>query len=446
MDKLNILVVEDDKLAQKVMAAQLGAQSADFADDYKSALKKLETGAYDLGFFDLMLGPDDDYSGLKLVAKASEKGLYAVVVSSSDSDEHVSRAYELGAADFYSKGNEERNVASILRRFLQERKAAAAPDVFASAFVTRDPETRAAAAEALKYAPTDLPVMLLGPSGTGKTSFARIIHERSGRQGAFVAVNCAAYTEDLLEAELFGYRKGAFTGATESRRGRLLEAHGGTLFLDELGAMSHGMQTKLLKALEEKCFHPLGAERPEKSDFRIISATLEDPQDLIARGRLRFDLFHRVHGYTFTLKPLSRRACDIFPLLEHFTRGGRRLAFTPEAKRIVEQYSWPGNIRELRKFADLVSAGERGLVTPQAVERLLRGAGPGRCAAEPGLYELALRQGLDAALDKVSSEIILRNLRENNNKRTQVLQDLKISTRLLYATLKKAGIDGGEAL
>ena len=126
MDKLSILVVEDDKLAQKVMAAQLAAHTVDIAGDLKTALKKLETGKYDLGFFDLMLGVDDDYSGLKVIPKAAEKGVYAVVVSSSDSDEMIARAYEVGAADFYAKGNEERNVADILRRFMQGRKAAAA--------------------------------------------------------------------------------------------------------------------------------------------------------------------------------------------------------------------------------------------------------------------------------------------------------------------------------
>ena len=443
MEKLNILVLEDDKLAQKVMSAHLAGHNIELSGDLNTALKKIENGRYDIGFFDLMLGPDDDHSGLKAIAAAAAKGVYCVVVSSSDSDETIDRAYALGASDFYAKGNESSNVADILRKFLRNRKAAGAKDIFSSAFITSDPETRTAAAEALKYAPTELPILILGPSGTGKTSLAKILHEHSGREGAFVSINCSAYTEDLLEAEMFGHRKGAFTGAHEARKGRLLEAHKGTLFLDEIGTMSLTMQMKLLKAVEERSFYPLGSEKPEHSEFRIISATLEDPQALIAQGKMRFDLFQRVHGYTINLKPLARRACDIAPLLQHFTKGGRRLSFTPEARVYMENYAWPGNVRELKKFVDLVSGGSQGRVDITAVQKHLKNRDAARPAPaqDGGLYAYALANGLEAALEKVSGEIITRNLRENEGKKTKTMADLKISTRLLYSTLKKLGIE-----
>lgn len=443
MEKLNVLVLEDDKLAQKVMAAHLAGHNVDLAGDLKTVLKKIEGNKYDLGFFDLMLGPDDDYSGLKAIAAAAARNVYCVVVSSSDSDETIDRAYALGANDFYAKGNEESNVADILRKFLQNRKAAGAKDIFSSAFITSDPETRAAAAEALKYAPTELPILILGPSGTGKTSLAKILHEHSGREGAFVSINCSAYTEDLLEAELFGHKKGAFTGAHETRKGRLLEAHKGTLFLDEIGTMSLGMQMKLLKAIEERSFYPLGSEKPEQSEFRIISATLEDPQTLIAQGKMRFDLFQRVHGYTINLKPLTRRACDIAPLVQHFTSGRRRLSFTQEAKAYMETYAWPGNVRELKKFVDLISSGSEGRVDINAAKKHLKDRNVGQPAPikKDGLYAYALANGLEAALEKVSGEIIARNLRENEGKKTKTMTDLKISTRLLYSTVKKLGLE-----
>ena len=238
---------------------------------------------------------------------------------------------------------------------------------------------------------------------------------------------------------MFGHKKGAFTGAHETRKGRLLEAHKGTLFLDEIGTMSLGMQTKLLKAIEERSFYPLGSEKPEHSEFRIISATLEDPQALIAQGKLRFDLFQRVHGYTINLKPLTRRACDIAPLAQHFTKGRRRLAFTPEAMTYMESYAWPGNVRELKKFVDLISSGSEGRVDINAVKKHLKGRGGDKPlpARDGELYAYALENGLEAALEKVSGEIISRNLRENKGKKTKTLADLKISTRFLYSALKK---------
>ena len=447
MTKLNILVVEDDKLAQKVMAGHLRAHNVDLAGDKKTALAKLAAGHYDLCFFDLMLGPKDDYSGLKLIPIAVSKGFYSVVMSGSDSDEIINKAYELGCKDFYSKGNEESNVEAVIRKYFQSRTGTAGTDIFANRFVTADPATRAAVSEALKYAPSELPILVLGPSGTGKTSLAKIIHEYSGREGSFVAINCSAYTEDLLEAELFGYKKGAFTGAGENRKGRLLEAHKGTLFLDEIGTMSLNMQMKLLKAIEERSFYPLGSDKPEHSEFRIISATLEDIQRLISLGKMRLDLFQRIHGFTIDLSPLSRRRNDIFPLITHFTAGTKRLAFSPEGKTYILDYAWPGNIRELKRFSELLVSGSEGRIDLATVKKHLTASGCGAAAGQlsgEGPYRHALSNGLERTLDRIAYEIIQRSLADNGGKKTKTLSDLKISTRFLYSTLNKFGAETHE--
>jgi len=230
MEKFRILVVEDDKLAQAVMAKHLSAHCVDFAGDKAAALKLIKNGSYDIYFVDLKLGKDDDYSGLLLLSTIKEQGGYAVVMSSSEDEETVNQAYALGCRDFYVKGNEAENVAGIIAKYMQGNSLKSTEDIFASEFITRDAETKQAVLEALKYVPSDIPLLLLGPSGTGKTLLARLLHERSGRDGAFVAINCSAYTEELLEAELFGYRKGAFTGAQENRKGKLAQADRGTLF------------------------------------------------------------------------------------------------------------------------------------------------------------------------------------------------------------------------
>jgi len=441
MEQLKILVIEDDSLAREVMADNLAGQAVDFAADRASAERKLKAGHYDICFVDLLLGDKDDYSGLKLIPLAVGKGMYTVVMSSCDTEETIGRAYALGCKEFYVKGNEEANVSAIIARYLQGDGGKKAQAVFAGGFITNDPATRALVTEALKYASTTLPMLILGPSGTGKTTLAQLLHEHSDRDGDFVAMNCSAYTEDLLESELFGYKRGAFTGAHENRKGKLAQADKGTLFLDEIGAMSQNMQVKLLKAIEEKSFYPLGADKPEYSDFRVMSATLEDVQKLLAEGKLRFDFFQRIHGMPVTLKPLAQRKCDIFPLIEAFTKSGKRLAFELGAKDQVLEHTWPGNTRELKRFVELVAAGAPGVVTLETVRKHITPAAvPSIAALEtvaPADYEYALEHGLAATVDRFIAGLISRSLDENHGKRTATLAQLKISKRLLYSTLAK---------
>ena len=445
MEKLKILVVEDDKITQKAMAKHLGNHAVELADNLGAAVKALDAGKFDICFIDLRLDENDHAcSGLKVIPIASKKGVYSVVMSSSESEESISQAYALGCKDFYAKGNEAANVGEVITKYCQCKSGFNADYVFSRQFVTEDPSTRGSILEAAKYAPSDLPMLILGPSGTGKTSLGKLIHEYSHREGAFIAINCSAYTEELLEAELFGYRKGAFTGAAECRKGKLLQAHKGTLFLDEIGAMSLNMQTKLLKAIEERSFYPVGSDRPETSDFRIISATLEDLQKLISQNRLRFDFFQRIHGLTIALKPLAQRKCDIFPLVKFFTRGGKRLSFAQEAKAALLDYAWPGNTRQLKKLVELLAAGAEGHVTSEQVRRHLnqelgrQPAGDGAFLDE-NWYRHALLHGLPKTVDRFMCEIIRRNLAENHGKKIKTLSDLKISNRLLYSSLKEHG-------
>ena len=406
MQKLKVLVIEDNPLARKVMEEHLAGHSAEFASDEAGARRKLGSAQYDLCFIDLDLGKDDDCSGLKLIPLAVAKGIYSVVMTGHDSEKIVEQAYELGCHDYYVKGDEAKNVGRVIARFLERRDKSEEERLFSESFITEDEATRATVREALKYASSELPMLILGPSGSGKTILARIIHAHSRRPGDFVAINCAAYTEDLLEAELFGYRRGAFTGATEARKGKLLLADRGTLFLDEIGSMSLSMQTKLLKAIEERSFSPLGSERPESSQFRIISATHEDLQDLIKAGRLRFDFFQRVHGLPVHLKPLAQRKNDILPMLAHFTtRSGKRLSFTVEAKERLTRHDWPGNTRELKRLVELLVTGhDGGRVLPETVDRLLAGV-----SVEPGGAAKAKtgpHNGLEKFIHEVNSKSV----------------------------------------
>jgi DNA-binding NtrC family response regulator len=386
--KLKILVVEDDPLARTIMAERLAGHAVEFAVSLEEANARLEARPPEVCFTDLDLGDGKECSGLELIPAAVSKGAYVAVMSGHDSDRFVDRAYELGCRDFCAKGNEAANVELVLSRYLARRDKETTDALFTDEFVTVDEETRAAIRSALNYAPSELPILILGPSGVGKTRLGRIIHDHSGRPGEYVAINCAAYTEELLEVEMFGCKRGAFTGATECRKGKLLLADGGTLFLDEIGSMSLAMQTKLLKAIEERSFYPLGAERPESSTFRIVSATLENLQDLLTAGRMRFDFFQRVQGCTVNLKPLAQRKEDILPLIARLTRGGKRLSFAPAARQCLLEHDWPGNTRELKRLVDLLVAGEDGRVSEKVIVRLLAGAVSQGGSAAPASKEM----------------------------------------------------------
>ena len=440
MPPLSILVVEDDPLARELIAPHLNDHTVEFAGDEKEARKKLESRRPDICFIDLQLGAKDDCSGLKLIPLAAAKGSYSVVMSGHDAEPNVDKAYALGCDHFFAKGNIRANVAAVLSRYEQKKKETEEENrVFADRYVTTDPATRSAITEALKYASSELPMLILGPSGTGKTTLAQIIHERSGRHGEFVAINCSSYTEDLLEAELFGYRKGAFTDAKDNRKGKLLLADQGTLFLDEIGSMSLKMQTKLLKAIEEKRFYPLGSEKEETSRFRIISATLEDLPELIKGGKLRLDFFQRIHGLTVKLPPLSERPCDIFPLIARFSRDGRKVSFSAEAKDRLARHSWPGNVRELKKLLDLLMAGDEGRITEERVAHLLSSLSieEGGEAITSEQYRFALEHGLPALVERVVEAAIKKNLAENGGRKRKALLDLRTDTRTLYNALRR---------
>lgn len=446
MEKLKILIIEDEPLARKLAAAQLREHDVDFAPDAAAGRRKIADGGHDICFIDLKLDGRDEKAGLALVPLATKAGAYSIVMSGHDSEAVVERAYELGCDDFYAKGNEEENIRAVIERFLRKRRPEGEDRLFQDLFVTEDSTTREAVASVIKYASSDLPVIVLGPTGTGKTSLAEVIHGRSGRRGQFIAINCAAYTEDLLEAELFGYRKGAFTGAADGRKGKLLLADGGTLFLDEIGSMSVKMQTKLLKAIEEKSFYPLGSDRPEKSRFRIVSATLESLPELVKRGTLRFDFLQRVQGLTIELKPLIARKCDVFPLISFFTRGRRRLSFVEDARQELLRYDWPGNVRELKKFVELAAQGESGRIDAKAVRRLLSATRADRASEEflsDAQYRFIREKGLYAAVKRFEDAAIQRSLAENEGKKTKAMSDLKIDTGLLYKSLRRTGKHGG---
>ena len=310
--------------------------------------------------------------------------------------------------------------------------------------VGASPAWRAVLVHASKVAPTETTVLLTGDSGTGKEVVARAIHRASARSaGPFVALNCAALPEQLLESELFGYEKGAFTGAYASRPGRLEQAAGGTLFLDEAGETSPLVQAKLLRVLEAREFQRLGGAKVLKADVRLVAATNRDLHAAIARGDFREDLFYRLSVFEIHLPPLRERPEDILLLTERFLDDLSRNVGRPapgvsrEARELLLAYSWPGNVRELRNALErAVILSEGGLVQAEHLPIAVAQNGAARVASAAAV-ELP-PGGLD--LDELEKTLVAQALERAKNNRSRAAKLLGLTRAQLYTRLERYGL------
>jgi len=289
-----------------------------------------------------------------------------------------------------------------------------------------------------KVSPTKATVLLLGESGTGKTLVAQIIHELSTRDGApFIKVNCAAVPETLLESELFGHEKGAFTGATEARSGRVEEADGGTLFLDEIGELSQAIQAKLLRFLQDKEFERLGSNRTRTVDVRIIAATNRDLEEAVREGSFRSDLFYRLNVFPIRIPAVRERREDIGQLVEFFTATvcrdyGWDLRFTDQAMGAMTDYSWPGNVREMENLIErLAIISSDGLIDVSGLAPYV-----GQVAETEGPDELC-RSGSLAHIEKTRIKIALER---NKGTQSRAAEELGITLRQIGYKIKKYGL------
>jgi transcriptional regulator with PAS, ATPase and Fis domain len=288
-----------------------------------------------------------------------------------------------------------------------------------------------------KAAPTDITVLLVGETGTGKELIAREIHRRSPRaNGPFISLNCGAIPETLLEAELFGHVRGAFTGAVASRQGRFQAASGGTLFLDELGEMSPGLQVKLLRALEEKVVTRVGDSRPEPVDIRVVAATHHDLEEDVRRGSFREDLFYRLNTLAVRLPPLRERGEDVLVLARYFLAlfasefKSRARGFSPQALSVLRKHAWPGNVRELRnRIQRAVVLAERSALRPEDLELSATEASP----------VLPLAQAREAFQRSYIEQILERN----GGNRTRAARELGVDPRTVFRFLEKQDTEKG---
>jgi two-component system NtrC family response regulator len=357
------------------------------------------------------------------------------------------RAMKQGAFDYLTKGDFEQQLVVVVERAAEkarlrrrvaelEKRMSQGQHTFES-MIGEAPALRRAQALARQVAPTDSTVLLEGPTGAGKELFAQALHQASGRKSKpFVAVNCSAFPKDLLESELFGYKKGAFTGALADKKGLLEEANGGTLFLDEIGELELNVQAKFLRVLELQQFTKLGDTKPTKVDVRLVAATNRNLKQEAAQGNFRPDLYYRLSVFTIVVPPLADRRTDV-PLLaafflQHFAaRLAKRLpGFEPETLDLLQRYPWPGNVRELKnvleRAAILAPAGEP--LAPAYLPDEFHGA-----AARPAADDESLR-GLEARhIQRLMGELL--------GNKPEVAKRLGIGLTTLYRKLQEYGVE-----
>ena len=381
----------------------------------------------DCAFVDLKL---PDASGTDLVASLGAHDTSVVIITAFASVDTAVRAMKLGAMDYLQKPFDNRDIVTLADRLCM-RAAGGEPEIRGAGLVVVSPEMTRIVSTLRKVMDSDIPLLLQGESGTGKEILARYVHGESARRGKpFVAINCAAIPPELLESELFGHEKGSFTGAHAAASGKFEAAQDGTIFLDEIGDMGANLQTKLLRALEERSFEPVGSTRAVPLCARIIASTNADLQALIREKRFRLDLYYRLKGFSVTIPPLRDRREDIEPLLSLFLERYRSRYRKPgveisrEAIRHLMLYPWPGNVRELKNAVEsavLLSEQTRPLM-PQ--DFLLDGP------ADGNLPELWKRE----------RETIMEVLQRTGFNRSTASKELGMSRKTLYNKMKRYGI------
>ena len=444
MPRKNILVVDDEKSQREILEMILSEEGYDVttAASGEAALKFAKDRRFDLALTDLkMTGMD----GIELLQHllAYDSSIIVILLTAHGSIESAKEALRRGAFDYLEKPYDKAALLETINRALDRL------DAIDSEIISASPKMDTVKKMVLKVARSNSTVLVRGESGTGKELIARAVHNQSPRSAEmFQAVNCAAINENLLESELFGHEKGSFTGAHAEKKGLFVIADRGTLFLDEIGELDVGMQAKLLRALQERKIRRVGGTHEISIDVRVIAATNRDLRAMVADGRFRDDLYYRINVLSIDVPPLRERREDIPVLIEYFlkkhTKNASRLVtgLTPETRKLMNEYSWPGNVRQLESAIEraiLLSEGD--LITVEDLPTEVRQeVGP----ASDGTFKLPA-EGIN--FEDVERNLITQAMDKTDYNITKAAKLLGLTFRTLQYRLEKFGIkkpDGGD--
>jgi two-component system nitrogen regulation response regulator NtrX len=446
----HLLIVDDDAntLASLARAFRLAGHEATVCDNAARAIELGKSQHFDLIFSDVVMPGKD---GLSLLEDFRTIGILTpvVMISGQANIEMAVRATRLGAVDFLEKPLSTDKllltVDNVLKlKRLEEENRQLRQRVGKHEIIWKSEAMRRVMAQVERVAASETRVCIFGETGTGKELIARTVHARSPRaNGPFITLNCAAVPAELIESELFGHEKGAFTGAATRHTGKFEQAQHGTIFLDEIGDMPPVMQTKLLRVLEENEIERVGGDRPVTVNVRVVVATHRNLEDLVKRGTFRQDLYHRIFVFPILLPPLRERLEDIPVLVEHFARqiadqnGWKPQVFTPDAMAALERYSWPGNVRELRNIVErlLLLSGDQ--VDAVTVGATLPQHSSVATVASSGASGGTLAERVDA----FEREVLLAELKRHGHRMTDTAKSLGLERSHLYKKCQALGID-----
>ncbi len=435
-----LLIVEDDQSVRTtmVMCLELEGYAVEAVGSTREALSRLEAESYPIVISDIYL---DERTGIDILRSARRQNPECAVIlmTGRGSMETVMAATQGGAFEYLAKPFEMAHMIDTIKRAEkslngpEDDEAAAIDDLPETEMIGSSPRMIDIYKTVSRVAPTDATVLIEGETGTGKELIARMIHQNSRRvQQPFVPVDCGAVAPSLLESELFGTLKGAYTGADRDRMGVFETAHGGTVFLDEIGDIDVGFQLKLLRFLQEREIRPLGSSRAKKVDVRVIAATNRDVQKMVDEGKFREDLWYRLNVVRLTVPPLCERPSDI-PLLVHYFlqryneryKLGTRLA--DSGVKAMQEYSWPGNIRQLQHMVERLTI-------------LAPGARIDADAVREAIEQMDSRESASETLADTEAEQVRRVLAATNGNKSRAAKVLGIERKTLYRKLERMGL------
>ncbi|MCM8765032.1 MAG: sigma-54 dependent transcriptional regulator [Candidatus Omnitrophica bacterium] len=443
-----ILVIDDEKSVQESLKLVLsGSYNVVVASSGKDGLEVLSSGDIDIVFLDILL-PDRDGISVLQDIKKNNPDIPVIMLTAVSKVSTAVESMKMGAYDYLTKPFDVEEIRIIVNKVFDELRVKQKVQFLSDelekstgAIVCESQKMKEVLALALKAAPHEASVLISGPTGSGKELVARFIHRKSPRGNEpFVAIHCAAIPETLFESEIFGYEKGAFTGAFKSKPGKLEVAGAGTVFFDEVGEMPLSLQIKLLRVLQEREFSRIGSNGPIKLEARILAATSRNLKKEIETGKFREDLFYRLSVIPINLPPLKDRREDILPVAYYFLAlFGRQMrsrakAFSSEAEKILFSYDWPGNIRELKNMVEriLVLRGNKDIIDVRDLPEDLK-------IKEDGLLEADIP--FEEKIKEFEKRLIMETLEKFYWNKSKAAEYLKMSRRMLSYKVEKYGIE-----